>query len=493
VTFGLTFLATLVHLTGSKSNSNIIALKGAIKRLDDNTNLDHADIDNNKHSIEKQNNEIRSIVAIVNKGRAELTKIDDDIAFLNTFIEILTLADAVETQIDYLIEVKVDSLKGFCNDHALSRQFLVDNLLNLEANKIGLGPVFGSWEWREYYKNRMCTVALNGDDLWVTLRIPLVKKAEKLVRTVPTPDANLLLKKAADFGLVVTLFKETVNEKYLVMTQSSLDLCNLLGNTRTCGIRDTKFSIGQVTVMPIEFALNRFLIISLAPLSLKVMSKCPNGITEHQISTDSVWLVPNNCTYSSKYLTIEARESDVAITKEIGIIHFDRFEVSQVTSGHVNNSIVVEEVLNSSKSFTFERNRIEIKEALDNVKTSHETFMSRYAVEKWIIVGLLCSLVTFLIVAKLFNRFKRTRASPPPCEEIELGLINPKQPQPNTIAQCESPSQQQQPSQLTHQSLTHDTDGNAEKRKSHIYTEITAAGNVSFSSKPEHSQFYGKK
>jgi len=136
-------------------NSNIIALKSAIQKQDENSNINHADIDTNRHTIEKHNKEISSLVSVVNKNRAELTKIDDDISFLKSFVEILTLADAVETQVDFLIEVKIDSLKGFCNDRALNKDFLVDNLLNIEANKIGLGPVFGSWEWREFYKNRM--------------------------------------------------------------------------------------------------------------------------------------------------------------------------------------------------------------------------------------------------------------------------------------------------------------------------------------------------
>jgi hypothetical protein len=235
-------------------NSNIIALKSAIQKQDENSNINHADIDTNRHIIEKHNKEISTLVSVANKNRAELTKIDDDISFLRSFVEILTLADAVETQVDYLIEVKIDSLKGFCNDRALSKDFLVDNLLNIEANKVGLGPVFGSWEWREFYKNRMCSVALNGKDLWVTLRIPLVKKAEKMVRVIPNAEVNKLLKRAADYGLVVMLFKECVNEKYHTMTRTSFDLCNVLGNTRTCGVRETKFSIGQTTIVPIEFS-----------------------------------------------------------------------------------------------------------------------------------------------------------------------------------------------------------------------------------------------
>jgi len=491
-------------------NSNIIALKSAIQKQDENANLDHTDIDVNRHAIEKHNKEISTLVSVLNKARAELTKVDDDISFLKTYVEILTLADAVETQVDYLIEVKVDSLKGFCNDRALSKEFLVDNLLSIEANKIGLGPVFGSWEWREFYKNKMCSVALNGKDLWITLRIPLVKKAEKMVRVIPSFEINKLLKKAADYGLVVMLFKECVNEKYHTMTLTSFDLCNVLGNTRTCGVRETKFAVGPITVMPIEFSLNRFITISMSPLSFKIMSKCPNGIMEHLVLTDSVLLVPNNCSYTSKYLTIDTRESDVAITKEIGIIHFDKFEVSKVESSHVNSTILVEEVLNSSRSVTFERNRNEIKEKLNNVKTSHESFLKAYAVEKWIIVSTLVSLAVLVFGFKIKSLFSKRRASKPVVEEIELGNMQLIHERPlqhdhdstnDTLLQqqqqalnLQKQQQQQQPQLQQHQRMSDlgrdiSTD---DKRRSHVYSEIVGTGGVSFSSRPEHSQFLNK-
>ena len=480
--------------------SNVVALKNAIQRVDDNANINHADIDTNRHAIEKQNSNIKSIVSIVSKNRAELTKVDDDVAFLKSYHEILTLADAVETQVDFLIEVKVDSLKGFCNDRAVSRTFLVDNLLTLEANKVGLAPVFGSWEWRKFYKNRMCSVALEGGNLWVTLRIPIVKKSEKMVRVIPSPEVNKILRRAADYGLRVTLFKESVNEKYHVMTQTSLDLCNILGTTRTCSVREAKFSVGQLTVMPIEFSLNRFLILGMKPMTFKVMSICPNGITEHSISTDTVWLVPNNCSYSSSYLSIDVRESDVAITKEIGIIHFDKFEVSQVQSSYVNNSIIVEEVLNGSKSSTFERNRIEIREKLDGIKTSHESLLSQYSYEKWFIASSVLLLAMMVVGVKLQSIISRRRLSRSVAEGIELGQLQSSQ-----VPICQDLSQQQQPvhpqqqqqqiQQLQPQQQQQqrpDNDLNDVTKSSHVYSEIAAAGSVSFSSRPELSQFYSK-
>ena len=58
---------------------------------------------------------------------------------LTMFFETLALADLVEANVDSLIEIKVDSMKGFCSEKAFDKQFLADNLQILEANKFGLG------------------------------------------------------------------------------------------------------------------------------------------------------------------------------------------------------------------------------------------------------------------------------------------------------------------------------------------------------------------
>jgi len=483
-------------------NSNVLALKSAIQKLDENTGIDHKDIDSNRHAIEKQSSEIREIISVVNKNRAELTKADEDLTFMKNFFEIMTLTEAVESQIDYLIEVKIDSMKGFCNDRALNKNFLVDNLLTLEANKMGLGPVFGSWEWREYYRNRMCTIALNGNDLWVTLRIPQVKKAEKLVRVIPLPNINEVIRKIVNYGIVVTIFKEKDNEKYLAITQTSLDLCNVLGNTRTCGVRDSRFVANTDIVMPVEFALNRFLIVGSEPKVVKVMSKCPSGITEHSIAVDSVWLAPNNCSFSSPFLSIDVREADVEITKEIGIVHFDKFEVSLVKGNDLNKPLIVKEALNNTVSKVFETNRLDIKNKLDQVHTNHTNFLSQYSFEKWILISLLA--VVSLLVALFKSYFAIKKCKSPRRSELDLERSNQKisflQLQ-QSEQRHEHDTQQQLQTQQQHQqhddnARIHDDKKAGQNREnktfsSNVYSEIAEeVGKVSFSSKPEQSQFF---
>lgn len=502
-------------------NSNVLALKGAIKRVSENVDIDHADIDKTKHLIERHNIEIRNIVSILNKNKAELNKVDEEIVSLRMYFEILTLAEAVETQIDALVEIKLDTMKGFCNDRAIDKDFLINNLLGLEANKAGLGPVFGSWEWRNYYMFKMCTAALDDKSVWVTLRIPVVKKAEKLVRSIPSPRVHELILRIAGYGLETSLFKEKGNDKFHAISRSNLELCNTLGNTRTCGVRDVKFvTNNNDAVIPVEFALNRFLVVSQVPSNMKVMSKCSNGIAEYTINLDSVWLVPNNCSYTSKYFSIDTREADVGVTKEIGIVHFDKFEFNSVRNDHVNITLkTIAEVFNSSSDSTYAKNRMEIRDQLNQIDTRHSSLLSTYQFEKWLFMGGALLFVGLVVCAKLGLlcwkkkvRVSRIRdgiemkdmARKANYENIDsntnLNIPNDSTDQHNQHVHTEHNQQMldqsqhflNQKKQLHRQGQNMTTDiAENEKSKGHVYTEIMGSS-VSFSSKPELSQFYSK-
>ncbi len=44
-------------------------------------------------------------------------------------------------------------MKCYCSDRAIDKKFLIENVQALvEANKAGILPVFGSWEWRHYFR-----------------------------------------------------------------------------------------------------------------------------------------------------------------------------------------------------------------------------------------------------------------------------------------------------------------------------------------------------
>jgi hypothetical protein len=472
-----------------QSNANFLALQSALKKLNDNTFTDHHTIDTNTHIIEKHNKELRELCSAINRNQNELLTLNYSMNDVKIFYEISTLADTLESQVDSLVEIKLDSLKGFCSDRALDKDFLVSNLQSLEANRAGLGPVFGSWEWREFYKHDMCSAAVDKDILWVTMRIPLVKKAEKLVRVIPDPLIQDLLAKVATFSLQTELFREKTNDKFHVMTRSALDLCNNLGKVKTCGVRDARFRMSSEMVIPVEFNVNKFLLVGMNHTLVNVMEKCPNGITEHKIVTDSVLMVPNNCSYVSSCLTISTRESDVEIMKEVGILQFESFVANVVENVRKNSTQVsIESIAVHTSKKVFEQNRQEIDALLSQIDTKHQTLSSTYEFEKWIMVGSLILLVVILVAVQACNFWKRCR-KPSAANDVEASKqvqIIVQQPRPDTDDKND----------LRHTNDNHDKPSKCiddELGAEHDYQEMILPGsNVNLGARPERSQFYKK-
>ena len=473
-----------------QAKANFLALHSALKTLNENSLDDHTNIDTNTHIIEKHNNELRQLSAIVNRNLNEVVQLNQSLSSLKRYFDISTLADVLENQVDILVEIKIDSVKGFCSDRALSKEFLVNNLQTLEANKAGLGPVFGSWEWRDYFRHDMCTIAMVDDSLWVTMRIPLVMKAEKLVRVIPTPRISEVLTKLNGYGLQVNLFREKNNDKYHVMTQSSLDLCNNYGSIKTCGVRDARFGVSEEIVIPVEFSINKFLLVGQNCTQVNLMEKCPNGIVEHKVATDVVMMVPNNCSYVSSTVSIDKRESDVEIMKEIGILQFDKFVITPVESAHINiTKTSIETIASRSSSKVFELNMRKIDEQLRTIDTRHESFSSTYSFEKWVLVGVLASIALVLLLSKLGCLVKKRRG---------LDRIPSNQPNDNIKIVIEQPTNDSNKKSMTHVTETSDKPNTnmieEELYAEHEYQEMpnTDPKVMNFSSRPSRSQFAKK-
>jgi hypothetical protein len=456
----------------------------------------HSDIDTNRHDIELNNNEIRDLSKLVTKNQAELTAVSNELISLRYFFEIVQLTDAVENQVDYLVEVKIDSQRGFCNDRAVDRDFLIENLQSLEANKVGLSPIFNSWEWRDYYKHEMCSAAMENDLVWITLRIPLVKKAEKLVRVIPLPSLREALVKVESYGLEVTLFRERNNDKFHVMTRSSLEFCTDLGKVKSCSVRDARFSLVNNVVIPVEFALNRFLLVSSEPQTLKLMGRCPNGVNEHTLTTDKVLLVPVNCSYIGKVLTIDTRESDTQITREIGIVHFNELSIEPVKNFHLNisyRSYIA--ISNRTSHLNFETNKKLIDDQLKAIDTKHDSLWERYMIEKWLLISILLSIGLVVGIVKVIKCTSGKRSNKPLNDIPMVIFLKDKRPELSHEQQQQQQKpqpqlQQQQEQRTDNKTLTSATTGVSSSAE-HVYTEVTE-GKVSFGLPPESSQFYQK-
>ena len=483
-----------------KNSANILAIQSAMKRLNDNSETLHLDIDTDRHSIELNNNEIRSLSGSLIKVQANLATVSEEISSLRLFFEIDQLADAIENQIDYLVDVKADSLKGFCNDRAINKDFLIENLQSMEANRVGLSPIFSSWEWREYYKHEMCSTAMDNNVVWITLRIPQVHKAERLVRVIPTPVLRESLLKVESYGIDLVLFREKKNDKFHAMTASSLDFCTNLGKVKSCSVRDARFVMSREVVIPVEFALNRFLLVSLEPYNVKLMGRCPSGNIEHTLVTDTVILVPVNCSYIGKHISIDARKSDSGIIREIGIVHFDKLEINVVNNPHKNlTEMNFARISNRTSNAHFEVNKKFIDDQLKAIDIKHESLWNQYSTEKWVFVSCFALLSMAFFVHRLIL-CRRSRETP--VIELELPTINIS----NTHSQLETDAkddqlqqqQQQQRQPIQQQQLQQQQQQQTQRQPvgaglnaEHVYTEVRESS-VTFGLPSEQSQFYQK-
>ncbi len=392
-----------------KNNLNILALKNAIGRISENSNIDHADIDLNRNIIEKHNVELKALNLALNRNQNELVEMNDELTSMRTYFEISTMVETIDRLITALLEIKNDGAKGFCSDRAIDRSFLIENIQGLEANKAGLTPIFESWQWRQYYRYEMCTLAIEKEALWITLRVPMVRKAENLVRVVPNANIRFVLSKINGLGLDVALFREKNNDNYHIMTQTSLDMCNILGNTRTCGVRDAKFRDNQNLIVPVEFAHNKFVVVG-GVGTLKLMERCIDQVMERNVEFNSVIVVPDNCSYVSTYVTIGTRDSDLSVMKLVGLVSVEKFEMRKIENLHWNfTNVVISEVANKSISSTYERNRKEILESLREIDTKHDSNWGALFYEKWILVGVLCSVAVLLTFAKAYLCCRKRR------------------------------------------------------------------------------------
>jgi hypothetical protein len=175
-----------------KNNANILAMKYAIARQRDNSILLHNNIDSNQHLIEKHNSLLKKITVDLYNENNRITTAMNELNEIRNYIELETMLDTLIEIEDSIAVIVQDGKVGRCNTKGLSKIFLVNNLRAIESNRVGFAPIFASWEWENYYKFELCSVALNREELWVTMRVPIVRHGELMARVIPAPNFKCL-------------------------------------------------------------------------------------------------------------------------------------------------------------------------------------------------------------------------------------------------------------------------------------------------------------
>jgi len=245
-----------------QNTKNVLAMKAAIERQIENSEINHRDIDQNRHAINEHIEVLNQVSKTAFSNANRLDSVDNALTEWESFLELEAMFNSIVEILDALDDIKRDSRTGRCNEKGLNSKFLIEHLRNLESNKDGIAPIFASWEWQKYYSFEMCTVAVNEDELWITMRIPIIQLSEELIRAVPLSNQRWFKYMANELGFPSTLFKFRQSDTYMLMTDSNLSLCSRLGSSRVCDARKTRFKEDWQYAVPIDINHDRMLIIT---------------------------------------------------------------------------------------------------------------------------------------------------------------------------------------------------------------------------------------
>ena len=385
-----------------KINANILALKYAIAKQKDNSVILHNNVDSNQHAIEHQNAILKEISTEIYRSENEITAIDNEMKELQNYIELEIMYDAIMEILEALIDIRQDGKYGRCNQKGLSRNFLINRLRKIESNKIGITPIFSSWEWEKYFHYEMCSVALNRDEIWVTIRIPIVKQAERLVRVIPNSNFVWIKQTMSDLGLDVSLFKEQNHDTFSIVTRSSYEMCTILGTTRVCNLRKTKFKESQLFSVPVEISDNRILIISNSTENekMKLTAECRGKTKKVEVGKATFLRIPEICFIKSKNVEIESKQKNEFETVDLGMQTVDQVEYKELISQSFKSKFVIVKNVSRSRneSEEFEMNDASTKNLLNQISINHENVSENLRVMK---LGGLSSTVIVLMIGML--------------------------------------------------------------------------------------------
>jgi len=308
-----------------QNTRNILAMKAAIERQISNSAIFHKDIDQNRHAINEQNEILRHISKEVINNSNRLNEVDNALSEFETYLELETMYHSILDILTMIDSIKLDAKLNRCNENGINKDFLIEHLREIESNKVGIAPIFASWEWHKYYKNSMCSLGIHDDDLWITLRIPVVSLSDQLVRVVPTSDQLWMRNQLFDLGIDSVLLKNKQSDIFMSLTRSEFESCSKLDFFRVCNIRKTKFRMSNPFIVPTSIGYGRVLLNSNDP-AVNISAKCTcNGVTNNMyIQSRSIVRLPQSCSLIGKAFEISRIHEEDNVTNTVTLNRIDK-------------------------------------------------------------------------------------------------------------------------------------------------------------------------
>jgi len=306
-----------------------------------------------------------------------LQQLDGALAEFETYLELEIMYNTITDIIEMLSDISRDGKFGRCNEKGLNQEFLIDHLREIESNKMGIAPIFASWEWQKYYDSNLCSIASHENEIWITMRIPIVNLADQFVRAIPLSSQLWIRDSFYDLGLTTTLFRIKNLDTFMVLTNSNFESCSKVGQYRVCNVRKTKFRMAQLLVVPIVVDHNRIVTLTNATDSVDnssnlvhAKSLCNGDVSSLIIKARTVVRIPEQCAVIGKTFELSRDHVELQLNSEVEIESVKEPSLrylDQVKHSNPNISIVTPLPKSSNE---IERNNLETQQILNTINFS---------------------------------------------------------------------------------------------------------------------------
>ena len=387
-----------------QNTRNIVAMKEAIERQLANSVILHHDIDQNRHAINAQNENLKHVAREVTNNKNRLTNVDNALSELESYLELESMYESIEDILESLEDISRDAKMGRCNEKGLDPDFLIEHLRIIESNKAGIAPIFASWEWQKYYSNEMCTIAVHEEEIWITMRIPIINLAEQLVRAIPLSSQRWIKMKTNDLGIETELFKLKQLDTYTLVTKANLETCSKLGTSRVCNIRKTKFRESNPYTAPLDIGHGRIVLVTnVTETDIEAKSVCEKETESIQLKSHSVIRVPDKCSVLSKSFEVSKVVFNSDVTERLNIGTVDKITIHKMADNKElkTKTIEIGPLDNVTDNREFELNNNATIDMLKSIKNSTPgNSESMLIASSSSLASLLVGLILVLIILK---------------------------------------------------------------------------------------------
>jgi hypothetical protein len=228
------------------NQQNILHLKNAITKLINHGKNQESRITTSRHQMSVLNSHMIKITNQLNEtlGRVNIMEQDFKATIVFRALEIGAL-NAIECIESFLTGVERIVFKGMLNLASLEgidTDFLKSAIIDIQASEKILTPIYGTGEIERYYEVPLTTVTKHGNEIWSTMKIPLVNYNRKFERVWDISPIVENLTDLSNLGLNSPVWFRDSFDKNIFLGLDTLEKCLRIRSTSVCESRAVEVS-----------------------------------------------------------------------------------------------------------------------------------------------------------------------------------------------------------------------------------------------------------